>query len=652
MLEAKLSEILRTTKKHLSVLKGLSIETVEDLLRYYPRTYTDERERVSIVDMKLESPNVVLGKLASLNVRRSKKGMAVIEGIISDDTGSVPVIWFNQKFLERILKVGKQYYFSGKLKYDRGRSVFSGPKVEAISKNMLHTGRIVPVYHETEGLNSKWLRDKIYSIIHYSKHFEDELPEWIRDELELVDLGFAIRNIHFPSSEEALRKARRRLAFGELFDLQVKVMKIRKAWQDSASGLEVKRDDEAMKSFVGELGFSLTGAQRRSLLEILGDMDRGVPMMRLVQGDVGSGKTVVAALAILNAVKSGYQTAFMVPTEVLAKQHFSKLKELFSKVDISTEILISGVGDKEKVYESIRKGKVDIVIGTHALIQEGVEFKKLGLAIVDEQHRFGVEQRKKLASHGTPHLLSMTATPIPRTLSMIIYGDLDISIIDEVPPGRKPVITKVVHEKKRSDAYKWICNKVKEGDQVYVICPLVDESDKLEEVKSVKTEFERLNKGPFKELKLGLLHGRMSSQEKEDVMNAFKSGDVDVLVSTSVIEVGVDVANATIMMIEGAERFGLAQLHQFRGRVGRGDKQSYCFLMPSKYTPEGMARLSALERTHSGFDLAEIDLSMRGPGEIYGTRQSGIPDLKVASFADSELIKVSRDMARRFVEDV
>ena len=406
-----------------------------------------------------------------------------------------------------------------------------------------------------------------------------------------------------------------------------------------------------MKSLVDGLPFSLTGAQRRTLIEILKDMSGELPMLRLVQGDVGSGKTIVAVLAALNVVKAGYQVAFMVPTEVLAKQHYSKLKELFDGFGISVEILLGGVGDKKILHKALSKGEIDIVVGTHALIQEGVEFKKLGLAIVDEQHRFGVEQRKKLAANGTPHLLSMTATPIPRTLAMILYGDLDISLIDEVPSGRKPVVTRLVLEKKRNDAYKWIYDKVKEGDQVYVICPLVEDSDKLEEVKSVTAEFERLSKGAFKGLKIGLLHGRMSSQEKQDVMDDFKAGKIEVLVSTSVIEVGIDVPNATIMMIEGAERFGLSQLHQFRGRVGRGDKQSYCFLMPSKYTPEGMARLSALERTHSGFDLAEVDLQMRGPGEIYGVRQSGIPDLKIASFGDQELVRTAKEMAERYLAD-
>lgn len=647
MLDTNLSKVLRTTKKHLALLDGLGMRTVRDLLEYYPRTYTDESESVSVTEMKLDSINVVRGKLTSFNVRKSRGGMAIIEGIISDDTGSVPVIWFNQKYLERILRVGKSYYFSGKLKYDKGRSILNSPKVEEISRNMLHTGRIVPVYHETEGLTSKWLRGKIFPVIDAASEFEDELPDWIKKELSLVDLGVAIRNIHFPGSEKDLAEARRRLAFEELFYLQLKAMKRRKAWREKAVGISVERDDDSMKKLVGELGFSLTGAQRRTLLEILKDMNGEVPMLRLVQGDVGSGKTIVAVLAALNVVKSGSQVAFMVPTEVLAKQHFGGLKKLFDKLDVRTEILIGSMGEKDKIYDDLKSGKIDIVIGTHALIQEGVKFKKLGLAIVDEQHRFGVEQRKKLALHGTPHLLSMTATPIPRTLAMIVYGDLDISLIDEVPPGRKSVITRVVWDKKREDAYKWICGQVKAGDQVYVICPLVEESDKLEEVKSVTAEFERLNEGPFKGLKLGLLHGRMSSQEKEEIMGGFKAGDIDILISTSVIEVGVDVANATIMMIEGAERFGLAQLHQFRGRVGRSDKQSYCFLLPSKYTPEGMARLGALERTHSGFDLAEIDLSMRGPGEVYGVRQSGIPDLKMASLGDQKLIKVARDMAKK-----
>jgi len=650
MLDTKLKEVLSTTKKHLSMLSSLGIETVRDLLLYYPRAYTDERESTQIIDMKLADTNVVQGRLTSFKMRKGRNGMYIGEGIISDDTGSIPVIWFNQKYLEGVLRIGSRYYFSGKLKYDRGRSVFHGPKVEPISEDVLHTGRIVPVYHETMGLTSKWLRSKIYSVLHYSKEFSDDLPAAIRTELGLVELPYAISHIHFPPDESSLEKARRRLSFDELFYLQLKYMRMRKAWRDGSNSLVIERADDDMKSFVEKLGFSLTQAQRRTLIEILSDMGRGVPMLRLVQGDVGSGKTVIAALAALNVVKNGYQVAFMVPTEVLAKQHFQKLQPQFERLGITAEILVSGVGDKQAIYDRLKSGEIGVVIGTHALIQEKVEFQNLGLAIVDEQHRFGVEQRKKLASHGTPHLLSMTATPIPRTLAMIVYGDLDISIIDELPPGRKEIITRIVEDKKRVDAYRWIREQIESGDQAYVICPLVDDSDALAEVKSVKAEFERLNEGAFKGLAVGLLHGKMSSQEKDSIMKSFKDGDIKVLVSTSVIEVGVDVANATIMMIEGAERFGLAQLHQFRGRVGRGGKQSYCFLLPSKFTPEGVTRLMALTRHHSGFDLADIDLSMRGPGEIYGTRQSGIPDLKIASFADSELIKLSRDMAMRVVE--
>jgi len=650
MLDMKLSKALKTTKKHLSLLASLNINTVRDLLEYYPRAYTDERESVRIADMKLDVNNVVCGRLTAFHSRKSRNGMYVSEGIISDDSGSVPVIWFNQRFLAGMLRVGKKYYFSGKLKYDKGRSVFASPKVEEVSANMLHTGRIVPVYHETEGLTSKWLRDKIFSLIKFANEIPDELPEWIKQELKLVDLGFAVKNIHFPESPDALKSAQRRLAFDELFYLQVSALKRRASWRQASSAFQVKLDNDAMKRFAGELGFVLTQAQKRSLVEVLNDMSRGVPMLRLVQGDVGSGKTVVAALAALNVVSSGAQVAFMVPTEVLAKQHYSKLKPLFDRLGIRSEILIGGVGGKSKIHDRIKVGDIDLVIGTHALIQDKVSFKKLGLAIVDEQHRFGVDQRRQLASHGTPHLLSMTATPIPRTLAMIVYGDLDISLIDELPPGRKKIVTRIITDDKRQSAYDWIRSQVSNnGDQVYVICPLIDESDALTEVKSVIKEFEYLREGPFKGLSIGLLHGRMSGAEKDEVMMAFKNHDIDVLVSTSVIEVGIDVANATIMMIEGSERFGLSQLHQFRGRVGRGEKQSYCFLFPSKYTPEGMTRLSALQKTDNGFELAEADLKLRGPGEIYGTRQSGIPDLKVASFADSELIKLSRDMAIKFV---
>ncbi len=650
MIETSLKDVLSTTKKHLFLLESLGVKTVGDALRYYPRTYTDEQNSVKIIDMKLDEPNVICAKLTGFSSRRSRGRMFIVEGVISDETGSVPAIWFNQKYLERILQKGRTYYFSGKLSYDKGRSIMKSPKVESVSGDSLHTARIVPVYHETAGLTSKWLREKIHPLLKYADDIQDPLPDWIKQELGLCSLAFAIKNIHFPKSTNDLKKAKRRLAFDELFALQVDYMRRRFEWQKHKSAISIERADEEMKEFAGGLGFSLTQAQRRSLLEILNDMSRGLPMLRLLQGDVGSGKTVIAALAALNVVKNGAQVAFMVPTEVLAKQHYKKIKAWFDTFGIRSEILIGGVGGKPEIYSALESGEIQIIVGTHALIQEKVKFKQLGLAIVDEQHRFGVEQRETLVKNGTPHLLSMTATPIPRTLAMIVYGDLDISIIDELPPGRKKIITRIVSEEKRNDGYAWIKDQIAEGDQVYVICPLVEDSDKLEEVKSVTAEFKRLQEGPFDGVPMALLHGKMSSEEKDSVMDGFKNGDTKILVSTSVIEVGVDVPNATIMMIEGAERFGLAQLHQFRGRVGRGDKQSYCFLFPSKYTEEGLARLSALERHHSGFDLADIDLSMRGPGEVYGTRQSGIPDLKVATFADSGLIKISRDMAKRFVE--
>ncbi|KKT20437.1 MAG: ATP-dependent DNA helicase RecG [Candidatus Peregrinibacteria bacterium GW2011_GWA2_43_8] len=474
MLDTKLDKVLRTTKKHISLLSSLGVKTIFDLLSYYPRTYTDERNTVLIVDMKLDQLNVIKGRVKSLHGRKSKNGMHVMEGIISDCTGSVAVIWFNQGYLERILKVGGLYYFSGKLKYDKGRSVFASPKVEAVSENVLHTARIVPVYHETEGLISKWIRDKIYPLLKYADSVPDTLPDWVKKEMDLCELGFAIKNVHFPSSQKDLVRARKRLAFNEVFSLQLKALKIRRAFKKFSSGFVIERADEAMKKFVEDLGFSLTKAQRRSLIEMLNDMGGGVPMLRLLQGDVGSGKTIVAALAALNVVKSGYQVAFMVPTEVLAKQHFSKLRELFDKVSISTEILTGSVGEKDEIYSKIFGGKVDVVIGTHALIQDKVKFKKLGLAIVDEQHRFGVEQRRKLANHGFPHLLSMTATPIPRTLAMIFYGDLDVSLLNELPKGRKPIATSIVPEPQANIVWNHVLEELKAGRQAYVVCPLIE----------------------------------------------------------------------------------------------------------------------------------------------------------------------------------
>jgi len=462
-----------------------------------------------------------------------------------------------------------------------------------------------------------------------------------------MDYDAAVKEAHFPTDEKTLEKAKNRLSFDELFLLQFKALQKKWRWQNiAAHEQKVIPLHPDLDSFIKSLPFTLTAAQSKSLQEILDDLNKPYPSSRLLQGDVGSGKTVVAGAAIFNVIKNSYQTALMAPTEILARQHYNTLFKLFSPYGFNIRF-VSGstpTSEKNEIITGLQTGMIDLVIGTHSLIQEGVAFKNLGLAVIDEQHRFGVKQRDILKSNGSPHLLSLSATPIPRTLAMTVYGDQDLSIIDEMPGGRLQIITRIVPEEKRLDAYRWIEEQIMKGRQAFVICPLIDESDVLE-VKSAIREFEYLSEHIFPKLKLGLLHGKMKAKDKEEIMGSFLKNETQVLVSTSVIEVGIDVPNASIMMIEGSERFGLSQLHQFRGRVGRGEHQSYCFLFTKGESEESRTRLQSMVRFSSGFKLAEIDLNLRGPGEIYGIRQSGIPDLKMASLTDSHTIQQARKAA-------
>jgi ATP-dependent DNA helicase RecG len=488
------------------------------------------------------------------------------------------------------------------------------------------------------------------------------LPEVLPDEIlmeeKLMPKALAVQEIHFPSSNEKMEAARDRLGYEELFLLQLKSLKAKKAWQESrpegAADEGMPLDPDYVKKFFGTLPFTPTDAQKITIYEILKDMENPFPMMRLLEGDVGSGKTVVAVMAALQAVKHGYQVAIMAPTEVLARQHLISLTKFFEPYpDINVQLLVSALKtiEKKQVIDAIANGQVNIVVGTHALIQESVSFDNLGLAIIDEQHRFGVRQREVLVKHGSPHVLNMTATPIPRTLALVAYGDQDLSVINEMPPGRMPIETKIVPPEHRQAVYRFVEGRIQKGEQVYVICPLIDESDVLDEVKSVKKEYEHLQ-SIFPKQKVGLLHGKMKSEEKEAAMTAFKNNEIQVLVSTSVIEVGVDVPNATIMLIEGAERFGLSQLHQFRGRVGRGKVQSYCFLYTNSNAESTVTRLKAMTDHTDGFMLAEIDLKLRGPGEVYGVRQSGMPDLKVANLMNGILLDRVRKAAESFLKRI
>lgn len=650
-LNLSLQKVLRTNKEHAAKLEELGIKTVRDLVLYFPRLHVDKSAYTNIAELKTDEVNNVVGTISNLFHKRTKNGKHLTKALLSDETGSVEVIWFNQPYLKRVLKNGQEIILSGKSKFNLGKMTLQSPSFEEQKKEQTHIGRLVPVYHETAGLSSKWLREKIQPLIKdWAKQFKEYMPEDILTEYKLMPYAKAISEVHFPTDEAALDEAKKRLSFDELFLLQLKALQKKWYWQNVAVHEQkpLKRH-EILDEFFKKLPFELTKAQERTIEEIFGDLNKTYPMSRLLQGDVGSGKTVVAAAAILNTVKNGFQAALMAPTEILAKQHYHTVFKMLQPYGLNIQFIAGSTPQsmKEDIVLQLKSGTVDVVIGTHALIQETVEFHKLGLAVIDEQHRFGVKQRDILKSHGSPHLLSLSATPIPRTLAMTIYGDQDLSIIDEMPKGRQQIITRIVPEGKRGDGYKWIEDQVKKGRQAFVICPLIEESESkdLEEVKSAIKEYEYLQNDIFPDLKVGLLHGRMKPKEKEEIMTLFSLNKIHVLVSTSVIEVGIDVPNATIMVIEAAERFGLSQLHQFRGRVGRGEHQSYCFLFMKKSSQETTKRLRAMVDFSSGFKLAEIDLQLRGPGEIYGVRQSGIPDLKMASLSDSFTISLARQAA-------
>lgn len=655
MLDTQLKDVLRTTSRHLNKLKSIGISTAGDLLVNFPRTYNDRSDVTSIANITLDEVNTVRGIVTHIFNRKTKTGKLMTMAKLTDDTGTIGVVWFHQPHIKRMLFNGSEVVMTGKAKFAFGQVTLQSPTFELQKEEQIHSERIVPVYHETEGINSKWLREKIKPLIdEWTKYFKDYMPEEIIEKHGFLYLSEAIKNIHFPENEEMLNKARERLGFDELFVLQLRALQKKWQWQQvtTQDNISIPQNIELIKDFLGKLPFELTGAQKKTLYEILQDMEKPYPMSRLVQGDVGSGKTIVAVAAILNAVKAGFQCAVMAPTEILAKQHYQSIYKFLLPYGLNIQFISGSTTEKQKqeLISQMKTGTVDVVIGTHALIQDKIGFKKLGLAIVDEQHRFGVKQRSTLKSFGSPHLLSLSATPIPRTLAMTLYGDQDLSIIDEMPKGRQEIITRLIPENKRIDAYRWIEDQVNKGRQVFVICPLIDESDTLG-VKSVTQEYAHLKEHIFPQHEIGLLHGKLKSAEKAKIMEDFADNKINILVSTSVVEVGIDVPNATIMLIEGAERFGLSQLHQFRGRVGRGEHQSYCFLFTGNESQEANQRLPSMVKFSSGFKLAEIDLELRGPGEIYGVKQSGIPDLKLASLTDSISIEKARIEAQRIIEE-
>lgn len=724
-LDSPVETIPRVSAIYAKRLNRLGIKTVRDLIYHFPLRYDDLSKIAKIGDAQANETVTVRGQIINIHAFRTpRKRMFLIEALIKDNSGTIRAIWFNQPFLLRALKKGEWVSLAGKVNYDGKTLFFSNPAHETIRLEQLgagnksasrHTGRLVPIYPETTKLTSKWLRYILDLIFPKAiNEFKDFLPAEIRKSQKLVDLSAALKKIHFPQTQKDIDEARRRLGFDELFLIQLFILQQKQKWQLNRAAI-IKFDQNLIKKFVASLPFKLTNAQRKASWEILQNLEKTTPMNRLLEGDVGSGKTVVATIAALQTIKNGYQVAFMAPTEILARQHFEGLSKSLMNLGLKIALTTSSetkisydspLGNHQEIEEikpkdflrMTKEGKINIAIGTHSLIQESVQFKNLALAIVDEQHRFGVQQRAALQKNivqmedglktTIPHLLSMTATPIPRTLALTIYGDLDLSLLNELPKGRQKTITKIIAPANRQKAYDFIRQQIKGGRQVFVICPRIERQssdgngnetrvvnsqspdvttgqnehrnqltlyDKRRllwaEVKAVTEEYKKLSEKTFPDLKVAMLHGKIKAKEKEQVMRDFREKKYDILVSTSVVEVGVDIPNATVMMIEGADRFGLAQLHQFRGRVGRDKFQSYCLLFTDSDSQFVRQRLKALVSTQNGFELAEKDLEIRGPGEFYGTRQWGLPDLTMASLMDVELIKECRKEAEKLLAD-
>jgi len=658
-LNAALTVLQGVGPRHAETLSGLGMHTLGDMLYYFPRRYEDYSQLKPIKSLCYGEQLTVLGTVQSVHTRPIRGGKAqMVEAILSDGTGALRLSWFNQPWIANRLKEGEQISVSGKVEQYLGRLVMNNPDFEAIDVENLHTNRIVPIYSLTEKITQKWLRGLMNQVITYwAPNVADALPESVRKSADLMPLGQALLNAHFPESQEKLKAARARLAFDEIFYLQVGVLRQKRDWKSvEARVFEVGND--WLNACITSLPFMLTEAQQHAVADIRNDLKSGKPMNRLLQGDVGSGKTVVAALAAAMIVNAGAQSAIMSPTSILAEQHYrSFLKLLAGEHGIMPEgqirLLVGDTpeAEKEAIRVGLAEGSIKILIGTHALIEDPVTFQDLQFAVIDEQHRFGVDQRAALRSKGTsPHLLVMTATPIPRSLALTLYGDLDLSIMDEMPAGRQPIETHVLRPQERERAYTLLRAQIKDNKQAFIIYPLIEESEKIE-ARAAVDDYETLSKNIFPDLKLGLLHGRMKPAEKDEVMLKFRNREYDILVSTTVVEVGVDVPNATVMLIEGADRFGLAQLHQLRGRVGRASDQSYCLLIPTHEDAAENERLQAMAESNDGFVLAERDLQQRGPGEFLGTRQSGYASgLRMASLTDVALIEKARTQAQTLFE--
>lgn len=646
-LQTNISNAGKLYSAYASRLEKLGIFTLEDFLYHIPFRYDDFSLIVNIGSLQPGEVVTVQGIVEEIKNIYTKGGKKLQRGIIADDTGKIEVAWFNQPFIPKVLHTGDTVALSGRVIDFNHKITLESPEYEVIREGAeaLHTGRLVPIYPETRGVSSKWLRRQIYKLLQNEKqNILEYLPSSLLEQHKYPNLYNALLQVHFPKKLGYVLTARERLGFNELFLLQLASAKRKQEWKNNLKGhaFSFDKHKKAIETFWNSLPFEFTQAQTKALNQIFTDLASEKPMNRLLEGDVGSGKTVVGAIAMYLAHLNGFQSVLMAPTEILAGQHYNTINKLLSPLGIKIT-LRTGSNKKEKDMT-----QTDILIGTHAVLSEKINFDKLGLVVIDEQQRFGVEQRAIIRAKGkNPHLLMMTATPIPRTIALTIYGDLDLSVLDELPKGRKLIKTWLVPEEKRVSGYGWIKKQIQETDsQVFIICPFIEESENMQTVKAATKEFERLQKEVFPDLRLGMLHGRMKGKEKDAILDEFRNKKFDILVATPVVEVGIDIPNATIIVIEASERFGLAQLHQLRGRVGRGDKQSYCLLFTESTNPQTIQRLKAMETSNIGAELAELDLKLRGPGDMYGTAQHGSHQLKIASFSDFPLIEKARNAAK------
>ena len=670
-LQTPVSHAGRAMKMYASRLEKLGIFKLEDFLLHIPSRYEDFSLITPINKIQPGEIITVHAKVEQIRNIFTKYGKKIQEAFVTDGTETLKVIWFNQQFLTKSIHQGDMIALSGRVELSSNHLVLTSPEYEIMNGNpTLHTGRLVPIYPETKGVSSKWLRRQTYKIIHeYTSKLSEYLPYSIIEKENLIGYNQAIEQIHFPDSIKQAQEARQRLSFDEVFLLQLAASTRKKAWREQVKGtaFAVKKFTKEIQNFWEQLPFALTGAQRKVIHAIFEDMEKSQPMNRLVQGDVGSGKTVVAATGMYLTYLNGFQSILMAPTQILAEQHFRTISKLLEPLGVKVALKTGNKKNKSKKVIStegrnpngISRNDIprddrqfDILVGTHAVLSEKVQLEKLGIVVIDEQHRFGVEQRAVIRAKGNnPHVLTMTATPIPRTVALTLYGDLDLSVIDEMPKGRKLVKTWLVPNTKRQSGYEWIEKQItQQGDQAFIVCPFIEESETNTTIKAATKEYERLQKDVFPHLRLALLHGKMKATEKDEVLQGFKNKKFDILVATPIVEVGIDIPNATIIVIEASERFGLAQLHQLRGRVGRGEKQSYCLLYTESPNLMTKNRLKSLEKIYNGAELAELDLKMRGAGDIYGTQQSGWRMLKIASFSDVVIIEKAKREAEQIVD--